>query len=261
MLVKSQVKYIQSLGQKKFRDQEGVFVAEGPKIAGELLTASNVPLVTLYAVKDWLADNHERLASLSPGQVVEVRDSELERISSLATPNQVVAVFGQPLFTSAQPGPGKGLSLLLDNIQDPGNLGTIVRIADWFGLRNVICSPDSADVFNAKAVQSTMGSISRVQVSYEDPDHFIAGQTGLPVYATALGGTSIYAMERISTGIIVIGNESKGIRESLLKRIRHHITIPRVGEAESLNAAVATGIVLSHLAGGAGGSGVWSVMS
>ncbi|MDR3712542.1 MAG: RNA methyltransferase [Puia sp.] len=246
MLVKSQVKYIQSLGQKKFRDQEGVFVAEGPKIVSELLTASNVPLVTLYAVKEWLEKNHESLVSFSSPQVVEVRDSELERLSSLATPNQVVAVFGQPSFTALPPRDSGRIRLLLDSIQDPGNLGTIVRIADWFGLRHVVCSPESADVFNAKAVQSTMGSISRVRVTYEDPEEHI-GRDDLPAYATTLGGTSLYKMERIDAGIIVIGNESKGIRDSLLQKISHHITIPRIGEAESLNAAVATGIVLSHL--------------
>ena len=137
--------------------------------------------------------------------------------------------------------------MLLDNIQDPGNLGTIIRLADWFGIRQVICSPDSADAFNIKTVQSTMGSIGRVQVKYEDPLTYIDSRQDLPVFATALGGKSLYQMERIPDGILVIGNESRGIGEALLKRIPYHITIPRIGEAESLNAAVAAGIVLSHL--------------
>ncbi len=247
MLVKSQVKYIQSLGQKKFRDQEDVFVAEGPKIVNELLMAPNLSLVALYAEREWLDRQHARLSAFSPQQLVEVKGSELERISSLATPNQVLAVFRQPVFAGPGWEPGNGITLLLDNIQDPGNLGTIIRIGDWFGVRHMVCSPDSADAFGAKTIQSTMGSISRVRVSYEDPEAFITRFAALPVHAAALDGESIYTMERISKGIIVIGNESKGIRESLLRKISHHITIPRIGEAESLNAAVAAGIILSHL--------------
>jgi TrmH family RNA methyltransferase len=154
---KSQVKYIQSLGHKKFRDQEGVFVVEGPKTVSELLNASNMRPVQVYATKDWLAAGSFAGVSLS-----EVSGSELERLSSLSTPNQVVAIFEKPSFPS--PVFNGTISLVLDGIQDPGNLGTIVRIADWFGISRVWCSRDSADIFSAKAVQSTMGSISRVQV-------------------------------------------------------------------------------------------------
>jgi TrmH family RNA methyltransferase len=239
MLIKSQVKYIQSLGQKKFRDQEGVFVVEGPKMVKELLAASNLELLYLVGVAAF------REAGIP---FIEVKESELERLSSLSTPNQVLAVFRKPVFPVSDP--GGSVSLVLDGIQDPGNLGTIVRIADWFGIRQVVCSRDSADVFSPKATQSTMGSISRVEVVYEDPVLLMDRHSDLPVYAAVLDGKSIYQQPRISSGWVVIGNESKGVRAELLQRATHPITIPRIGQAESLNAAVATGIILSHLAGG-----------
>jgi RNA methyltransferase, TrmH family len=242
MLVKSQVKYIQSLGQKKFRDQEGVFIVEGPKMVRELLGAPHMELRQLYAVKEWLFENRE---GLSFPFITELKEGELERISSLSTPNQVLAVFKKPSFPA--PAFENTLSLLLDGIQDPGNLGTIVRTSDWFGLRQVICSRDCADIFNNKAVQSTMGSISRVQVLYEDPEELIRLHPGLPVYAAVLEGNSLYKTGPAPAGFLLIGNESRGIREELLEKATHRITIPRKGQAESLNAAVATGIILSHL--------------
>ncbi|MBN8852579.1 MAG: hypothetical protein BGO55_02380 [Sphingobacteriales bacterium 50-39] len=238
MLAKSQVKYIQSLGQKKFRDQEGVFVVEGPKMVKELLAASNLDLVTLVGV-----------ASFQEAGIpfTEVKESELQRVSFLSTPNQVLAVFRKPVFED--PRFEDSVSLVLDGIQDPGNLGTIVRIADWFGIRRLVCTPDSADVFNPKATQSTMGSISRVQVLYEDPIGWMDRYPDLPVYTAVLEGKSIYEQPAVRKGWIVIGNESRGIRGELLQRATHPITIPRIGQAESLNAAVATGIILSHLVG------------
>ncbi len=241
MVTKSQVKYIQSLGHKKFRDEEGVFIVEGPKIVGELLQAPGMRLRQLYALKEW-SDPAPRAADFP---AIEVSGSELERLSGLSTPNQVLAVFEKPSFPASDP--GSGLSLVLDGIQDPGNLGTIVRIADWFGIQRVLCTPDSADVFNAKAIQSTMGSISRIPVVYTDPGLLLSRYPGLPVYAAVLEGQELYGMERTRRGWIIIGNESKGIRPALLEHATHRITIPGVGQAESLNAAVATGIILSHL--------------
>jgi len=238
MLAKSQVKYIQSLGQKKFRDQEGAFIVEGPKMVKELLAASNLDLVTLVGVASF------RETGIP---FIEVKESELQRVSSLSTPNQVLAVFRKPVFP--EPRFEDGVSLVLDGIQDPGNLGTIVRIADWFGIRRLVCTPDSADVFNPKATQSTMGSISRVQVLYEDPIALMDRYPDLNVYTAVLEGKSIYEQPAVRDGWIVIGNESKGIREDLLGRATHPVTIPRIGQAESLNAAVATGIILSHLVG------------
>ncbi|MBS1660977.1 MAG: RNA methyltransferase [Bacteroidetes bacterium] len=250
MVTKSQVKYIQSLGHKKFRDEEGVFVVEGPKIVGELLPAANMSLRQLFAVKTWLDEAGGLLRGITPAGaeaplVAEVSESELERLSGLSTPNQVLAVFQKPVFPV--PDFGAGVSLVLDGIQDPGNLGTIVRTADWFGLSRVFCSVDSADVFGPKTVQSTMGSISRISVTYGDPVELTERHPGLPVYAAVLEGTPLYGAKRIDRGFLVIGNESKGIRPSLLERATNRITIPRLGQAESLNAAVATGIILSHL--------------
>lgn len=242
-MVKSQVKYIQSLSQKKSRDEEGVFIAEGPKIINELLSITNIQLQHLYALPGWIQQQPQTLA----GTAVEVSDHELERISQLQTPNQVLGIFCKPVFpkiTSYH----ERLSLVLDAIQDPGNLGTIVRCADWFGIQTVICSRESADVYNPKVIQSTMGSISRVQVLYEDLDAFFQQHSDVPAYAATLQGTDLYQMKPVKEGFLVIGNESKGIREEIIRQCRHQVTIPRVGQAESLNAAVATGIILSHIA-------------
>lgn len=246
MLVKSQVNYIQSLSQKKIREQEDVFVAEGPKIINELLGAGNTPLQHLYATTEWMELNRPLLTKLEPGKLVTVKESELARISFLSTPNQVLGVFAKPKFSFKFSLKGT-LSLLLDTIQDPGNLGTIVRCADWFGIRQIVCTEDCADVFNPKTVQSTMGSISRVQVVYTDVLDLLEKNRDLPLYAAVLGGKDIHTYQKIKEGIVMIGNESKGIRSSLLALPVNKITIPRKGGAESLNAAVAAGIILSHL--------------
>jgi len=246
MLVKSQVKYIQSLSQKKLREEEGVFVAEGPKIINELLAASNIDIKQLYATESWIATHRTVSASLDPGIITLVDNKELERISFLTTPNEVLGVFNKPSFTT--PIKAKAcISILLDTIQDPGNLGTILRCADWFGINQVICSEECADIFSTKVVQSSMGSISRVQVLYTDPDVFLKENGDVLVYAALLDGKNLYDYPKLKEGIIIVGNESKGIRASLIREGIYKITIPRKGQAESLNAAVATGIILSHL--------------
>ena len=241
MLIKSQVKYIQSLSHKKLRDSEGVFVAEGPKLINELLKAG-LPLQHLYAVKEWIAEQGPQQA----GPVTEITPSELERISHLQTPNQVLGIFKKPVFTANRPARNT-LSLMLDTIQDPGNLGTIIRCADWFGISQVFCSVDCADAYNPKVVQSTMGSIARVQVVYGELTALLKAEPELPTYAAVLNGTDLRKLGPIKEGVIIIGNESKGISTDMLALCRNRITIPRYGEAESLNAAVATGIILSHI--------------
>jgi RNA methyltransferase, TrmH family len=252
MLVsRSQVKYIQSLGHKKFRDEEGVFIAEGPKIVGELLCVPGMRCRQIYALKKWLSGHGIPRAgsswtSVVPVPIQEVSEADLERCSVLSTPNQVVALFEKPSFPP--PEFNKGITVVLDGIQDPGNLGTIVRTADWFGITTVLCSADSADVFNAKAIQSTMASIGRVQVLYSDPVAMIRRYPELPVYAAVLEGKSLYDTAPSGRGWIVIGNESRGIGPELLELATNRITIPGAGRAESLNAAVATGIILSRLA-------------
>lgn len=235
-MVKSKVKYIQSLSHKKLRDEEDVFVAEGPKIINELLAAGNVQPVELYGVKGWVA-THPNTEEIEP--------SMLERISFLSTPNQVLGIFKKPAKKPMHL--ADSVTIMADNIQDPGNLGTIIRCADWFGIKQVICSKDSADVFGPKAVQSTMGSIARVSVYYEDLEDIIRSHPSTHVYAAVLEGRNIHEIKPLHHGIILVGNESKGISTNLLKLVHEKITIPRIGDAESLNAAVATGIILSHL--------------
>ncbi len=243
-MMKSKIKYIQSLSQKKLREEEGVFVAEGPKLVEEILRASNVKLREIFATKIWVQQN-PRLARDFGERIVEIKDDQLQRISFLQTPNQVLGIFENPIFSPIDP--ANKISLMLDSIQDPGNLGTIIRCADWFGVEQIICSKDCVDVFNSKVVQSTMGSICRVQVIYEDLLSFIHDITSIALYAATLNGTSIKDHVKVKEGIIIIGNESRGINHALLSKVNHHITIPRKGNAESLNAAVATGIILSHL--------------
>ncbi|MDI3321688.1 RNA methyltransferase [Pinibacter soli] len=243
MLVKSKAKYIQSLSQKKLRDEENVFVAEGPKIVHELLLCKNIQPVEVFAVQEWLDTNGGLVSGLKQDQVNVISESELERISFLSTPNKVLCLFKKPTFVDKD----HQIILALDGIQDPGNLGTLVRIADWFGIEQVVCSKESADVFNPKVVQSTMASIARVEVVYTDLPDFIKDHASLGVYATLLNGQPIEKVGKIKSGIIVTGNESKGISEAIQQLATHKITIKRIGEAESLNAAVATGIVLSHV--------------
>jgi TrmH family RNA methyltransferase len=246
MITKSQVKYIQSLGQKKFRDEEQLFIAEGPKIINELLALRHGALVELYATAEWIDTHTLSLKDLPVSKIISIKDTELERISFLSAPNQVLAVFKKPVPAAVSSLPGK-ISLMLDGIQDPGNMGTIIRIADWFGIDQITCSMDCADAFSPKVVQSSMGSIARVQLLYTDLLKTVQDNTSLSLYAATLYGKKITAMEKLKTGVIVIGNESKGIRRALLELCREQITIPRIGHAESLNAAVATGILLSHL--------------
>lgn len=243
MLGKSQAKYIQSLGQKKVRDEEGVFVAEGPKIVAELLASADTKLLQLYALHDWIAANR---ADCNGVDIIEVNENDLTKISQLATPNKVLAVVKKQETADHLPTKGT-VSLVLDTIQDPGNLGTIIRIADWFDIRQVICSKDCADMYNPKVVQSTMGSIVRVKMLYTDLAPWLAEQKDVFIYAAALEGQNVMAMKKITEGLIVIGNESKGISPGIFEQVDVKITIPRVGKAESLNAAVATGIILSHV--------------
>jgi RNA methyltransferase, TrmH family len=251
MISKSQVKYIQSLGQKKYRDKEGLFIAEGPKLIKELLQNKNVGLKWLFALNKWIEENEKLLRGID---VFAINESELERISQLKTPNQVIAVIKK--FDTKEPEVEEKISLALDTIQDPGNLGTIIRIADWFGVAQIICSHDCADVYNPKVIQATMGSIARVNVFYTDLFKWLKQQNQIKIYATALEGKDVTKMGPMKEGLIIIGNESKGIHEELIQLAHERITIPKKarlndpvgqGTAESLNAAVAAGIVLSNL--------------
>ncbi|MBS1577929.1 MAG: RNA methyltransferase [Bacteroidetes bacterium] len=241
MLSKSTVKYIQSLGHKKFRDEEGLFLAEGPKIVKELINEIPALIQSIYCVEDWLAENRNLPEQI---KVNIVSESELERLSQLTVPNKVLAVV-KKINTHTVETKDK-ITIALDTIQDPGNMGTIIRTADWFGIDQVVCSTDSAEIYNPKVVQSTMGSIARVKVIYTDLKEWMQEQN-VKKYAAALDGDDIKTIEKIKEGIIIIGNESKGIHPDILKIVSEKITISKTGKAESLNAAVAAGIIMAQL--------------
>jgi TrmH family RNA methyltransferase len=243
MITKNQVKYIQSLGQKKSRDIENRFIAEGPKLVNELLIAQKCSIVQLFALKEWIDENPN---ASDHTDIIEVSFAELEKISHLSTPNQVLGVI-EKIQWKNDPQIKGNISLALDAIQDPGNMGTIIRLADWFGIKNIFCSAECADVYSPKVVQSSMGSISRVRVEYTDILSWATQNNDVRIYAAVLGGRDVTKMEKISEGIIVVGNESKGVSTELVKLANEQITIPGKGKAESLNAALATGIILSHL--------------
>ena len=238
MLSKKEIKDIQSLAHKKHRDDAGLFMAEGPKIVSELLKEKQANIEMIYAMPEWFADNENINAN-----VKDVTDVELERITQLKQPNQVLAVVNK--FKSTVPD-GRGVTLYLDRIQDPGNFGTIIRIADWFNIKNIVCSNGCADLYNPKVVQATMGSIARVNVYYDSNSEWLIGQKQVKLAAT-LEGKSVYDVHGLKEGILIIGNESQGIHPDIVEQVNEKISIPRVGLAESLNAAVATAILLSHL--------------
>jgi TrmH family RNA methyltransferase len=238
MLSKNELKYIQSLCHKKQRQEEKLFIAEGTKLVDELLQ-SNYRLKKLYALEEW-AQNYKGSVP-----VTIITEIELSKISSLQTPNQVLAIAEQRM-PAAEPELANQLTLVLDGIQDPGNLGTIIRIADWFGIQQVVASTDTVELYNPKVIQSTMGSFMRIHLWYRPLKEFLSSAT-IPVYGALLNGKNMHNEPPVTEGLLVIGNESKGISKELLPHISHPITIPRLGGAESLNAAVAAGIIVSHL--------------
>jgi TrmH family RNA methyltransferase len=241
MLSKNEAKYIQSLSRKKQRQEEKLFVAEGVKLVGELIGAQ-YPLRKIYATAEWIALHPQAGAT-------EISQEELERLSALPSPNQVIAIAEQRAETGEPVLTGK-LTLALDGIQDPGNFGTIIRIADWFGIGEIICSEDTVELYNPKVIQATMGSFIRVKVWYRPLVDVISTANNIPVYGALLEGTSIYEVAAPGEAILLIGNEGKGINRELLPHISVPITIPRFGHAESLNAAVATGIIVSAMKSG-----------
>ncbi len=244
MISKSTIKYIQSLQHKKFRDESGSFIAEGPKVVVGLIESAVFPLQAVYAVQDWA----EELFSLHiPGlneKIEIVKDFELGKLATYATANKVVAVF-QKRESLNKIEIKNRFTIVLDDLQDPGNFGTIIRTADWFGVENIICSENTVDMYNSKVVQSTMASLGRVNVVYTDIFNWLSEQEKVNIYAATLHGKFINEINKPTEGILVIGNESKGIKDSILQLAGEKITIPKKGHAESLNAAVATGIILA----------------
>jgi RNA methyltransferase, TrmH family len=244
MFNKTHTKYIQSLHHKKFRDENDVFIAETPKVVLELLQSRQFACQQLFAVNEWLTGNEKTVLQYSDAAVVTVKDFELEKISLLATPNQVLAVFKKKAPVTTINAKAK-ITLVLDGIQDPGNFGTIIRTADWFGVANIICSATCADMYNPKVVQSTMGSLARVNIVYTGLPEWLKENKNIKKYAAALHGKNTNILTGIKEAIIIIGNEGKGITGTVLDLADEKITIPKRGAAESLNAAVATGIILA----------------
>ena len=241
MISKNKIKYIQSLELKKNRNKENVFVAEGPKLVEALLQVSTPCFIA--ATSDWIEVN----SHLKVLEMVEVTEEELKKISFLQHPQQVLGIFKQ------EPQPKlhleNSLSIALDDIQDPGNLGTIIRIADWFGIRTILCSENTVDVYNPKVIQATMGSIANVNVAYVNLEEVIkALPKTFPIYGTLLDGENIYQQTLERKGLIVMGNEGKGISSNIKKYLTHKLFIPGDAQktAESLNVAIATAITCAE---------------
>ena len=244
MISKNKIKYIRSLELKKNRNKEGKFVAEGFKVVDDLLALQPADLIV--ATQEWLHGKH--LADQT--EVIEVTEEELKKVSFLQHPQQVLAVFGQATSGDYSINTNE-LNLALDGVQDPGNLGTIIRIADWFGITHIYCSQDTADVYNPKVVQATMGSIARVKVEYGNLLALVESlPADVPVYGTLLDGDNIYQQQLENRGLIVMGNEGKGISPALAKKVNRRLLIPNFPEgratADSLNVAIATAITCSE---------------
>lgn len=246
-LSKNEIKYVKSLHLKKFRQKYNNFIVEGDKIVRELLASSNFQIEGLYADENWLIKHADSLR-LYDFPVHSVSGTDLERISTLKTPNQVLVIVRLPNFRYSPDKINSSLSLYLDDIRDPGNFGTIMRIADWFGIPYVFCSPTSAAWTNPKVVQASMGAFLRVQVHALELSMIPDMAPELPIFGMVLGGQPIAETSKPNAGLIVIGNESRGISQSNLQYLTHQLTIPRHphGGAESLNAAVATGIICAQ---------------
>ena len=237
MVSKNQIKLISSIKKKKYRIAHQLFIAEGVKGINELLQ-SNFELEHLYVTID-------EFKSVSTTQKTVISDADLKKISALTTPNTCLAVFKIP---KEKPVLNKGLIVALDTIRDPGNMGTILRLCDWFGINQVVCSKETVDLYNPKVVQATMGSIARVNVNYLNLKDFLE-TTSLPIYGTFMDGEDIYNSEITNEGIIILGNEANGISKEIEELVTKRITIPRFGnlqQTESLNVATATAIVLSE---------------
>lgn len=242
MLSLAQLKLIQSLKLKKYRQKYREFLIEGDKIVLEAITG-NYPVRQIIATQDWIDINAAQLPAHIP--IAEALPHQIKKISELTTPAQVIAVAAMQ-DTDITVIPQNGWILALDHIQDPGNLGTIIRTADWFGIHTILCSPGCVDSFNAKTIQSSMGSILRVQIMYTDLEKQIP-ELQLPVFAATLQGVNYSTVAYPTAGILLVGSESHGISPNLLALSNTKITIPRKGMAESLNAAVACSILLSEI--------------
>jgi len=246
MLSKNKVKYIRSLEMKKFRSEYQTFVAEGNKMVNDMLKTFECEL--LLAKPSWMATQGDIPAK----ELLVAGEEDLRKVSFLKTPQDVLAVFKHPTEQIEAADPSGQLIIALDGVQDPGNLGTIIRLADWFGIRHIICSNDTVDAFSPKTVQATMGALSHVHIHYTDLAAWLSAQTcrEIPVYGTFLNGENMYQKELSATGVLVMGNEGNGIRPETAAHINRKLFIPNYpqGEetSESLNVAIATAIVCAE---------------
>lgn len=248
MLSKAKTKLIQSLEQKKKRREERLFVAEGPKVVGDLLPYFTCRLIVAQA--GWLSAHPE----IQAAEVIEATDEELRKASFLKAPQEVLALFELPAYPTPYDIASNELCLALDDIQDPGNLGTIIRVADWFGIRHIFCSIGTTDAFSPKAVQASMGAVSRVQTHYVDLPQYLQevkrNTPQIPLYGTFLEGNDLYKEALSHHGIIIMGNEGNGISRQIQEMVTHKLFIPNhpVGSttSESLNVAIATAITCSE---------------
>ena len=235
MLSKSQIKLITSLKQKKYRQQHGFFVVEGVKTIKELLQ-SHLQLHALYTIETFNIDAKDEIL---------ITENDLKRISFLTTPNKALAVFKIPEAKAIN---NNGLIVALDAVRDPGNLGTIIRLCDWFGVTDLVCSKETVDCFNPKVIQATMGSITRVNISYIDLEVFLK-ESKVSVFGAFMDGKNVYKEQLPETGVLVMGNEANGVSKEVEAIISEKISIPRFGDTqvtESLNVATATAILLSE---------------
>lgn len=248
---KNKIKWIHSLEMKKYRKETGCFLAEGPKLVGELLHGFSCQLIA--ATPQWLNVMRGQLPSC---EVIEVTDEELAKASLQKSPQQVLAIFSLPeemrmeAATMPMDAAREGLCLALDGVQDPGNLGTIIRLADWFGIEHIFCSHATADAFSPKCVQATMGALARVKLHYTSLPELITALPDVPVYATLLDGENIYTQPLTHNGLIIMGNEGNGISEEVRGMVNRKLFVPNYpptrSTSESLNVAIATAIVCAE---------------
>lgn len=249
MLSKNKIKFIKSLAIKKYRDESNCFVAEGFKLINDLMGSFVCELLVFTKEKE------QAIAHFKANERILTDDAGMQKITSQTSPDGVLAVFQKPQNTVIPTNIcHQELCLALDEIQNPGNFGTIIRIADWFGISHIFCSPNTADAYGPKTIQASMGALARVKIHYIDLPNFItqlkSEQEETPIYGTILGGENIYQSTLSNKGLIIMGNEGQGISSQLVKLLTHHVEIPNyplgASNAESLNVAVATGIVCAE---------------
>ncbi len=243
MVSKSQISFIKSLHQKKYRKENGIFIIEGIKSIQEFIL-SNYQIHSIY----YLEQYHAALTALPTNiKLFEVNNAELDKISTLQTPQGILALVHIPKAAVLKPEALKNtFTLVLDGVQDPGNMGTIIRTADWFGFKQIICSADCVEVYNPKTVQATMGSLSRTNIFYEELPQVLK-DIQIPIFGAVLDGKSLYKTDWGKEGLVILGNEGQGISAPVMKLITNRVTIPRIGGAESLNVAISAAILCAEI--------------